>query len=205
MKTRANRDDAILDAAHRVFQNDPSATMSAISAAAGIGMSALYLRFENKEVLLQALSLRGLRTFVEITSTAAEDDAPFDRVFPGWCEDLLMAATLTLGNRLAGSFTPTSEHYRLTQEAVGLASTLFEHAQNEKIVAKSVNLNDLMLIIEAMGAVQIGAEARSREVQVRLLHIALAGLRHLDTEEAIPSPIEPEEMVRRWSSNRSPE
>src|ERR1700761_247719 len=69
----------IFDAARAVFLADPAAPMSAVAARAGVGMSALYHHYGNKEHLLQELSLDGVRrSNAEVEAALAQDGDPWE-------------------------------------------------------------------------------------------------------------------------------
>src|SRR4051794_31117112 len=75
----ARNDLTILDAARDVFLDDPHAPIAAVAAVAGVGVGALYRRYESKDVLLQTLCHDGLTRFNAIAEAAlADHDDPGD-------------------------------------------------------------------------------------------------------------------------------
>lgn len=75
----AHNDTVILAAACDVFLADPRAPVSAVAAAAGVGISALYRRYPGKEDLLRTLCHDGLLTY--IAEAAAADVVADDLTF----------------------------------------------------------------------------------------------------------------------------
>src|SRR2546423_10456033 len=75
-RTQAARNDgAILEAARAVFLADPKAPIAAVAERAGVGISALYRRYANKEDLLRKLCHDGLRRFIaEAEAASGEPD-----------------------------------------------------------------------------------------------------------------------------------
>src|SRR5262245_3294223 len=74
-RAQARRNDArIREAAREVFTADPDAPMSAVAARAGVGISALYLRYESKEDLLRQVARDGLARYLEEAEAAVADD-----------------------------------------------------------------------------------------------------------------------------------
>src|SRR5580765_3522873 len=74
-RAQALRNDVLIrQAARDVFTADPDAPMSAVAARAGVGISALYLRYRNKEDLLRQVAQDGLQQYLDIAEVAAADD-----------------------------------------------------------------------------------------------------------------------------------
>jgi AcrR family transcriptional regulator len=72
----ARNDGVILDAARDVFLADPKAPIAAVAERAGVGISALYRRYANKEELLRRLCADGLRRFITEAETALAETTP---------------------------------------------------------------------------------------------------------------------------------
>src|SRR5919112_4375021 len=69
----ARNDERILEAARAVFTADPQAPIAAVAERAGVGISALYRRYESKEELLRKLCGDGLRTYIAHAEQALAD------------------------------------------------------------------------------------------------------------------------------------
>src|SRR5260370_36173973 len=71
-------DGRILDAAREVFLADPDAPVAAVASRAGVGISALYRRYESKEDLLRALARDALTRYIaDLTDALADDRDPW--------------------------------------------------------------------------------------------------------------------------------
>ena len=57
-----------------MFIADPDAPMSAVAARAGVGISALYLRYASKEDLLRQVARDGLAVYLEQAEAAVADE-----------------------------------------------------------------------------------------------------------------------------------
>ena len=91
----ARNDERILDAARAVFIADPDAPISAVAKRAGVGISALYRRYESKEELLRRLCGDGLKRYNAAAEAALADTGDPWTAFPSsW----------------AASWTPTPTH-----------------------------------------------------------------------------------------------
>src|SRR5689334_16571378 len=74
----ARNDVTILEAARSVLTADPTAPVSAVAQAAGVGISALYRRYPSKEALLAQLCLDGLQEYLVIAHEAQELADPWE-------------------------------------------------------------------------------------------------------------------------------
>src|SRR6186997_2837466 len=91
-RAQARRNDGrIREAAREVFTADPDAAMSAVAARAGVGISALYLRYRNKEDLLRQVARDGLQQYLDIAEVAAADERDSWTSFVAFMEALLEA------------------------------------------------------------------------------------------------------------------
>src|SRR3954447_2116526 len=112
----ARNDVTILEAARTVFTADPTAPVSAVAQAAGVGISALYRRYPSKEALLAQLCLDGLREYLVIADDAQTRSDPWNS-FATFVRGIVSADVHGLTVNLAGLFVPTDEHRRLAAEA----------------------------------------------------------------------------------------
>src|ERR1017187_6418195 len=102
----ALNDEAILAAAREVFLPDPAAPIAAVAERAGVGIGALYHRYDSKEELLRTLCANGQQVYVaEIEKALASDGEPW-AVFTDYLRRIVAANTHGLTVRLAGLFTP---------------------------------------------------------------------------------------------------
>ncbi len=103
----ARNDTAILDAAREVFLRDPQASMAVVARTAGVGVGGLYRRYPSKDALLQKLCGDGLREFVALARSAADDPGdPFDAL-AGFLRQVVSADLHALTVRLGGTFVST--------------------------------------------------------------------------------------------------
>src|SRR5947207_1060150 len=75
----ARNDERILAAAREVFVVNPESPIAAVAHRAGVGISALYRRYESKEDLLRRLCADGLALYIAAVEQAlAYDGEPWD-------------------------------------------------------------------------------------------------------------------------------
>jgi AcrR family transcriptional regulator len=199
-KAQANRnDEAILRAAREVFVADPSAPISAVAKAAGVGISALYRRYESKEVLLQTLCADGLATYTECAEAALASDAGPWETFTDFVSAVIDADVHALTVNLAGTFTPTEEMFAQTARAVGLADSILQQAHDAGVVRPDFALNDVAMLLEQLTAVTGPNPERTRELRHRYLAMHFDALRPQAATTGLPGPPPTEEELgARW-------
>jgi AcrR family transcriptional regulator len=190
--------DRILEAARAVFTADPAAPIAAVAECAGVGISALYRRYRSKEELLQHLCLEGLHRYIaEAEATLAEQADPWT-AFCSFMRRLIEANTHALTIRVAGTFTPTKEHYRLAEVAQDLNVRIFENARASGVVRPGVTVDDLGIICEQLAAIALGNEERNLQLRRRYLGLFLDGLRAPSAEALSGPPPTWDEVRKRW-------
>src|SRR3954452_5844249 len=112
----ARNDVTILAAARTVLTADPTAPVSAVAQAAGVGISALYRRYPSKEALLAQLCLDGLHEYLAVVDQARRHEDPWD-FFAAFVRGIAASDVHALTVKLAGRFVPTDEHRRLAGES----------------------------------------------------------------------------------------
>jgi AcrR family transcriptional regulator len=194
----ARNDRRILEAAREVFTADPNAPISAVAERAGVGISALYRRYQSKEGLLQQLSLDGLRRYIAELETALADDGDPWEAFAAFMRRAVEADTNSVTLHLAGTFTPTEAHWRDGDKALQLNTCLLNRTKEAGLLRHEFSVGDLSLLFEQLAAVKVDDPGRTRQLRQRYLALLLDALR--DTSAA-PLPGPPpawEEISRRW-------
>jgi len=198
-RAQARRNDVrIREAAREVFTADPEAPMSAVAARAKVGISALYLRYRNKEDLLRQVAHDGLQQYLDIAEEAAADERDAWTVFASFMERLLEAQTVAITMNLAGTFTPNEELYVMATRSGELNEQIVSRAKESGGLRADVTQDDLSLILEQVSTIRLGGPKRTRELRRRYLALFLDGLR---TDQATPLPGPPPEsteLASRW-------
>jgi AcrR family transcriptional regulator len=209
-KAQANRNDqVILDAARAVFVHDPAAPVSAVAKEAGVGISALYRRYANKEVLLQTLCGNGLHEYIAIADAALTAEAEVVdegaeaenawRMFTRFVSGVVDADVHSLTVNLAGTFTPTPELRKLSTEAAALADRLLTRARSAGAIRQDFDLNDIAMLLEQMTAIRIGDAERTRALRRRYLALTFDALRPDAATSELPGPPPTAaELGQRW-------
>jgi len=194
----ARNDRKILAAAREVFTANPGAPISAVATRAGVGIAALYRRYESKEDLLRRLCAEGLRIYIDAVEHALADEGdPWD-AFTDFMRRIVDADTHALTLRLAGTFTPTEELYRESQRAQDLNIRLFRRTRAAGAIRPDVEVDDLSLLFEQLAAVRVADEQRTRQLRHRYLALLLDAL-HAPSASELPGPPPSwEEVSQRW-------
>lgn len=196
----ARNDGRILDAAREVFVEDPGAPISAVAERAGVGISALYRRYESKENLLRHLSGEGLRRYIAVVETVLADEGDPWSAFAEFMRRGVEADTNSLTQRLAGTFAPTEELNREGARAHELTRRLLDRTKAAGVLRADLEAGDLSLIFEQLAAVRIGDRQRTGQLRRRYLALMLEALR-APSESRLPGPAPSwEEIRRRWET-----
>ncbi|WP_426594903.1 TetR/AcrR family transcriptional regulator [Cellulomonas sp. McL0617] len=172
----ARNDVMILEAARAVLTADPTAPVSTVAQAAGVGISAFYRRYPSKEALLAQLCLDGLQEYLAIAHAAQALDDPWE-AFATFVRRIVAADVHGLTVNLAGRFVPTDEHRDLAAASGRLAEQILGTAQDAGTVRKDLDPQDLAMIWEQLTAIRLGDADRTAALRRRYVEIQLEGLR----------------------------
>ncbi|MFI5915012.1 TetR/AcrR family transcriptional regulator [Dactylosporangium sp. NPDC051541] len=200
----AERNDGIILAAARdVFIADPKAPIAAVAERAGVGISALYRRYQSKEGLLRRLCHDGLRRFIAEAEAAGE-------IGDGWValetflRNVVDADVHSLTVHLAGTFTSTPEMIADAVRSGTLVAGLVERARAGGQLRADAEASDLALVLEGCAAIRLPDPERTQELRRRYLALTLDGLRTTNRGE-LPGPAaKPGELNWRWAGSRQP-
>lgn len=173
----ARNDGRILAAAREVFFADPASPVAAVAKRAGVGISALYRRYENKEALLRTLCAEGLRLYIAHAEAALADEGDPWVAFVAFMRRIVEADTHALTVRLAGTFPPGPALFRDAERAHELNVRLVERTRAAGAIRPDFEVLDMALIFEQIAAIRFGDAARTTRLRERYLVLALDGLR----------------------------
>ena len=200
-RAQAARNDArILEAAREVFIADPGAPISAVAKRAGVGISALYRRYESKEELLRRLCADGLERYIAAAEGALAADQDHWTAFTDFMRRVVDADTHSLTLRLAGTFASTDELRRRAAHAQELNLRLVERTKAAGAIRADLDANDLSCVFEQLAAIRVGDGERTRQLRHRYLALQLDAL-HTPSTTALPGPAPSwQEISRRWAT-----
>ena len=196
----ARNDEAILASAREVFVADPGAPVSTVAEHAGVGISALYRRYESKEHLLRKLCGSGLALYIEIALAALEDpaDDPW-QTFATFMQRIVAADTHALTRNLAGRFTPTTELGEAASRADALNRQLVERAHAAGVLRPDVTGDDLTYIFEQVSILHGPTPERTAQLRARFLTLHLDSLRAPGHTPLPGPPPTADEQHARWN------
>jgi AcrR family transcriptional regulator len=191
-------DDRILDAARSVFLRNPNAPISAVAAEAGMGISALYLRYKSKEQLLRKLCQDGLRRYIAETEAALADPREIWLVYSDFMRRIVDADTHSLVLRLAGTFRPTKELRLQAASSQELTIELFSRVKATGSIRPDIEVVDIALIFEQLAAIQTGDQPKTAQLRHRYLALILDSLRNPAASPLPGPPPSWEDINSRW-------
>jgi AcrR family transcriptional regulator len=195
----ARNNQLILDAALEVFLADPKAPIAAVAERAGVGISALYRRYTNKEDLLRTLCHEGLRRFIAEAEEAAADPDGWNALV-GFLRRVVDADVHSLTVHLAGTFTPTPEMGADAARADACVVALVERAHADGRLRPDAVVEDVGVVLEACAAVRMPDPQRTKELRQRCLALLVAGL---GAGGELPGP-PPQSGEMAWRWHRGP-
>jgi AcrR family transcriptional regulator len=198
---RAIRNDTRIKAAAReVFLADPRAPITAVAEAAGMGISALYSRYANKDELLRSLSNDGLTAYLGAADRALDNDDAAG-AFTSFLYELMEADVHSMTQRLAGSFEPDDRLRRRSEQGREKAAMVLERAQHAGAVRDDLFVDDLSFLLEQIAAVRLADPQRTHELRSRYLGLLLDALRPQPGHRPLSGPAPSwQEIADRWDS-----
>jgi AcrR family transcriptional regulator len=198
----AQNDGRILDAAREIFISDPGAPISAVAARAGVGIAALYRRYENKEDLLRALAKDALARYRDDLLTALADDGdPWD-AYRNCLARIVAGRSQALAGRLAGTFAPTPEMGELATQTRELMDKLHQRAQRENVLREDVTSADIVLLLEMIMLIDVSGAGEQVALRARYLALVLQSLKFPGTAP-LPGPAaDAADLAGRWRASK---
>jgi AcrR family transcriptional regulator len=197
----ARNDHKILESARAVFVADPGAPISAVARHAGVGIGALYHRYESKEILLQTLAATSLQRYIDTVEAALADAGDPWQVFVTFMHDVVDTDTQSLAQRLAGTFTPTPELRQAAERGQRLNVALFERTRNAGVLRPDFTVGDMSFVLEMVMTIRLADRERSQQLRHRYLSLLLDAVHHLDGDP-LPGPAPGwAELAERWQKN----
>jgi AcrR family transcriptional regulator len=195
----ARNDERILAAAREVFVANPDAPIAAVAERAGVGISALYRRYESKEELLRRLCADGLARYIAAVEQALAHDGDPWEAFVLFMQRAVETNSTALTLSLAGTFQPTEQLYLAADRAQRLNEQLFRRTKAAGAIRPDITVNDIGLVLEQIAAVKLGDERRTGQLRRRYLALALDAL-HTPPERRLPGPPPRwQELAGRWA------
>jgi AcrR family transcriptional regulator len=172
----ARNDQLILDAARAVFTADPGAPIAAVATHAGVGIGALYRRYQSKDELLQRLATGGLQNYIDAAEAALTSDGDPWTAFAQFMRRCLDGGAGSLSVRLAGSFTPTGELHRLAGTAHEATRRLVDRTKSAGALRPDIEPGDIQLLFEQLQAIHVNDPDRTAQLRHRYLALLLDAL-----------------------------
>ena len=200
-QAEARRNDlVVLEAARDVFTAlGADAPISAVAERAGVGMGTLYRRYGSKTELLQRLCVLAMDQARQAADDALRAGDPWTGLADYICACVEMRSGALAA--LAGQIETTAEMRELARRSMARLSEIVARAHRDGSLRPDVTALDITWLIEQFSRRPPDPVPpdEERNVRVRLVAIALAGLR-AQPGQALPGrPPSRARYVRRWS------
>jgi len=198
-QAEAERNDRlVLEAAREVFSvQGADASVASVAKRAGVGMGSLYRRYGSKTQLLQRLCVLAMEQAIDAAEAAlAAKDA-----WTGLADYVRTSVAAGSGALapLAGTIETTPQMWEISRRGRKLLDDVVTRARKEGGLRPDVTSLDIVWLIEQFGrraAARLGAQ--DENVRLRLLAIALAGLRARDADPLPGTPPTAQHYEGRW-------
>jgi AcrR family transcriptional regulator len=191
----ARNDETILAAARAVFIADPGAPISAVAAHAGVGMSALYRRYRNKEDMIQRLWVDGLREYIaEAEAAIAAEGEPWE-AFVRFMHRSVDNGSGALTLRFAAVIMPTDELRSLGPRTFDVIQQLLNRVKESGTLRADVEVGDIGVLLEQIQSIHLADPERTSILRHRFLTLALDGM-STSSPSPLPGP------ARHWTELR---
>lgn len=149
-------DERIIEAALRVLTADPRASVAAVGAAAGVGKSAIYLRYPSKDVLVQRVAEVCTSRFVgliEASHDALDRGTAPDRVLEDFLVGMLDLDIHSFMWATNGTYTPTDDDVRASRRGNDRGLALVARFHEAGVLRGDATWNDLNDWVSAISTV----------------------------------------------------
>jgi AcrR family transcriptional regulator len=172
-----------------------------VDARAGVGISALYRRYGNKEGLLGALCADGLNRYVTEVEAALADPRDPSVVFEDFMRRAVDANTHSLTLSLAGPFDPDERLWQESARASELNQRFYAQMKTAGTLRVDIEVEDFALIFEQLAAIHGSTGERTTELRHRYLALILQALSMTSATSLPGPPPSAAEMSGRWRVN----
>lgn len=184
----ARNDMIVLAAAREVFAAmGADAPVSAVARRAGVGIGSLYRRYGSKDDLLRHLCMLAMRQSISAAEEALGSADAWDGL-AGYIRAAVAQGTGALGP-LAGAIETTPQMWETSRRGRELLGAIVARAHAQGTLRPDATPLDIAHLIEMfgrLGPVAPGTEEHS--IRLRLLTVALDGLRAGQASEPLPRP-----------------
>jgi hypothetical protein len=139
----------------------------------------------------------GVHGCVQLEAALADDRDPWT-VYADCLTRILDGGSQALAQRLAGTFTPTSDLSALAQQAAALAEEVHRTAQRHQVLREDVNPIDIVFLLETLSAITLPGADGGHAFRRRYLALLLQALR-APAAGPLPDGPDPSELTGRWS------
>lgn len=186
------REAAILAAAGRALARDPRASMATIAREAGVGMSAVYRRWANKDALLLALNVERMRDYarvvVEAETRLASGDDPVE-VFGWHLHEIISEREWVPTDPGAGQLpTPGTPAHDEWRELARRNAALFDQFAAAGALRAGTHPLDVALVLTAATSARGETLEHTVALRHRLLDVLVEGLRPGAPPLTAPAP-----------------
>lgn len=183
MAVRAGRprtpDTAIIDGARRALIENPTASMADIARSAGVGMSAIYLRFPNRVAILRHFAAEANAVYDGVLGRVEHqlvNGAEPVSVLRYFATQIVDSDVHRLVLAIAGTFTRAEEDIAESTRLRDRGRRFIRHLHDSHALRRGVTWEDLGKLLEALSSIRGADDDRTAAFHRRAIDVVVTGL-----------------------------
>lgn len=172
-------DAQIIEGARRALIMNPRASMSEIARSAGVGMSAIYLRFPDRNAVVRRFADDANSAYDELLGTVEqglENGGDPRSLLERFVTEITESGVHRLGLAIAGTFARSPEDIAESTRLRDRGRQFIRILHGEHVIRPGVTWEDLGKIIEALSIIDAANDERTTALRARMVNVVVTGL-----------------------------
>ncbi|WP_322410651.1 helix-turn-helix domain-containing protein [Microbacterium invictum] len=172
-------DAAIIEGARRALIENPRASMAEIARSAGVGMSAIYLRFPNRVAILRHFADEANAVYDDVLDAVEQQmtgNADPRVVLHHFVAAIVDSGVHRLVIAIAGTFIRTDEDIAESTRLRDRGRLFIRHLHLRRALRPGVTWEDLGKLIEALSSIRGADDQRTAAFHRRAIDVVVTGL-----------------------------
>ncbi|WP_213775298.1 TetR/AcrR family transcriptional regulator [Bradyrhizobium sp. dw_78] len=183
---RANR-DRILDVAREALAADPTASLSSIAKAAGVGAGTLYRHFPSREALVLGVYRTEIDALVDLAPRLLAKHPPLE-AFRLWCDRLAKFGRMKYGIADIVHAATSEQNIQETYgPLINAVREMMDACKGSGDIHPEVDAEDLLMLLGLLWRIPPNAAGQARTKRLLALIFRGMGAKNTAAPDAVPS------------------